>query len=143
MGEPIGRESDMRRKLSKLQRKTSDSPKSVLLLEGDSVVREELATIINEAPGLVVCGQSDTAPEAMSAVSALKPDAAIVQISLDGSVGLELIQALKATHPKLPVIASVLYDEEELTKLAMKVGASSVITARNVVEPVRRALAAG
>jgi len=132
---------NMESKISKHRKETGASKRTVLLMEGHSVVREELASIINDAPDLVVCGQSDSAASAMSAISSLKPDAAVVNISLDGSVGLELIQTLKATHPELPVIASVLHDEEELAKLAMKAGASSFITRGNVIEPVRRALA--
>jgi len=131
----------MQSRVSKHRKKTGASKRTVLLMEGHTVVRERLASIINDAPDLVVCGQSDSAASAVRAVSALNPDAAVVNISLDGSVGLELIQTLKATYPKLPIIASVLHDVEELAPLAMKIGASSFITRGNVIEPVRRALA--
>jgi len=131
----------MQSRVSKHRKKTGVSKRTVLLMDGHPVVREGLASIINDAPDLVVCGESDSAASAVSAVSALNPDAAVVNISLDGSVGLELIQTLKATYPELPVIASVLHDVEELAPLAMKIGASSFITRGNVIEPVRRALA--
>ncbi|HXI84978.1 MAG TPA: response regulator transcription factor [Verrucomicrobiae bacterium] len=131
----------MQNRVSKHRKKTGAFKRTVLLMDGHSVVREGLASIINDTPDLVVCGQSDSAADAMSAVSALNPDAAVVNISLDGSIGLELIQTLKATYPRLAIVASVLHDEEELAKLAMKAGASSFITRGNVIEPVRRALA--
>src|SRR5882672_7830996 len=92
-------EWNMQSRVSKHRKKTGVSKRTVLLMDGNSVVREGLASIINDAPDLVVCGQSDSVASAVSAVSVLNPDAAVVNISLDGSVGLELIQTLKATYP--------------------------------------------
>ena len=94
-------------------------------------------------PGIVTTGD---------ATIRVKPDAAIVNFSIDGSVGLESIEVLKSNHPELPVIASVLHNEEALVEKAIKVGAQGYITGsvgaegfstdRDVIESVRRVLAA-
>jgi len=126
--------------------------KSILIVEGHPVVRERLTAVINAAPDLVVCGEAETAAQALDALPALKPDAVIVNFSIDGSVGLESIEALKSSHPELPVIASILHDEQALVEKALAVGAQGYITGRadaeghstdrDVVDSIRRVLAA-
>src|SRR6266404_1712886 len=107
---------------------TACEKKTILIVEGHPVVRERLAAVINAAPDLVVCGESENAIQAVDMLSTLEPDAAIVNFSIDGSVGLEAIEVLKSDHPELPVIASVLHDEEALVEKAIKVGAQGYIT---------------
>ncbi len=129
-----------------------DEKKSILIVQGHPLVRERLTAVINDTPDLVVCGQAQTALEAMEALSTLKPDAAIVNISIDGSLGLESIKVLKSSHPELPVIASILHDEKALIDKAMEVGAEGYIsgsigaegfsTDKDVINSVRRVLAA-
>ena len=126
--------------------------RAILIVEGHPVVREKLKAIINAAPDLIVCGETENAVQALDARSTLKPDAAIVIFSIDGSVGLEAIEVLKSHHPGLPVIASILHNEDALVVQAMKVGAQGYIagsvgaegfsTDRDVTDSVRRVLAA-
>ena len=126
--------------------------RSILIVEGHPVVRERLTAVINATPDLVVCGEAETAVQAIGAVSTLKPDAAIVNFSIDGSVGLESIEALKLNHPELPVIASILHDEKALVEKAIEVGAQGYITGgadaeghstdRDVIDSIRRVLPA-
>jgi DNA-binding NarL/FixJ family response regulator len=114
--------------------------------------RKDIKAVINATPDLAVCGEAENVSQAMEALPALKPDAAIVNISLNGSVGLESIKVLKSHHPELPVIASVLHDEDALAQKAIEVGAEGYIaggrgvegpiTAKDVVDSVRRVLAA-
>src|SRR6266403_226473 len=115
----------MRRQSSTSRQQTPGARKSILVVGGHPVVREGLTRIINNAPDLVVCERTNAGARVLDAVSSLNPDAAVVHLSIDASVGLELIQALKAAHPRLPVIASVLHDQEELVKAAIEMGASS------------------
>src|SRR5437879_5685882 len=124
-----------------------DDPKAggkrtILIVEGHPIVRERLAAVINATPDLAVCGEAEHASQAVDAVATLKPDAAIVNFSIDGSVGLESIEVPKSNHPELPVIASVLHNEEALVDKAIKVGAEGFRTDRDVIESVRRVLAA-
>ena len=126
--------------------------KTILIVDGHPIVREKLTAVINATPDLVVCGEAETATQAINLLSTLKTDAAIVNFSIDGSVGLDSIKALKSNHPDLPVIASILHNEEALAEKAIKVGAQDCITgssgaegfstAKDVIDSVRRALAA-
>ena len=130
----------------------SSEKKTILIIEGHPVVRKRQAAVINATPDLVVCEEAENVAQAMELLPSLKPAAAIVNFSLDGSVGLESIKVLKSNHPELPVIASVLHDEDALAQKAIKVGAEGYIagkkgvegpiTAKDVVDSVRRVLAA-
>ena len=126
--------------------------KTILIVDGHPIVRERLTAVINATPDLVVCGEAENATQAMDALSTLKPDAAIVNFSIDGSVGLESIKILKSNHPELPVIASILHNEKALAEKAIEVGAQGCITGssgaegfstdKDVIDSVRRVLAA-
>jgi DNA-binding NarL/FixJ family response regulator len=125
--------------------------KTILIVGGHPIVRERLVTVINATPDLVVCGEAENAVQALDTLSTLIPDAAIVIFSIDGSVGLESIEVLKSNQPELPVIASVLHNEEALVEKAKKVGAQGYITGsigaeglstdKDVIDSVRRVLA--
>ena len=124
----------------------------VFVVDDHPIVRQGLALLINRESDLVVCGEAENATQALNALSTLKPDAAIVNFSIDGSVGLESIKVLKSNHPELPVIASILHNEDALTEKAIEVGAQGFITGsigaeslstdKDVIDSVRRVLAA-
>jgi DNA-binding NarL/FixJ family response regulator len=133
-----------------------DIPKAVkkmtiLIVDGHPIVRERLTAIINATPDLVVCGEAENTTQAINLLTTLKPDAAIVNFSIDGSVGLDSIEALKSNHPELPVIASIMHNENALAEKAIEVGAQGCITGsigaeglstdKDVIDSVRRVLA--
>jgi DNA-binding NarL/FixJ family response regulator len=78
--------------------------KQVLIVDDHPVVRDGLTTIINHEQDLNVCGEADDAHQAIEAVTELKPDVVVVDISLKSSDGIELTKRLKALHPGLSVI---------------------------------------
>jgi DNA-binding NarL/FixJ family response regulator len=122
--------------------KSATSKKTIMLVDGHPVVREKLKEVLNATRDLTVCGEAETAFEAVELFPILRPDVAIVNISLDGSVGLEAIQTLRRKCPALPVFASVLHDEQLLEEEARKLGAQGCISIRNVIRSVRSAIAA-
>ena len=71
---------------------TTDQKKPrVVIVEDHPMFRERLASLINKEPDLEVCGESDNIREAMEIIQSTRPDAAIVDITLKGSSGLELL----------------------------------------------------
>ena len=76
---------------------TSESGKSkrkVFLVDDHPLVREWLTNLINQQADLAVCGEAESAPQAMAAIAAAKPDVAVVDLSLKDSSGIELIKSL-------------------------------------------------
>ena len=65
---------------------------------------EWLANLINEEPDFEVCGSVGNTREALGLIGTLLPRIVVVDISLDGGSGLELIKDVKATHPQVDMI---------------------------------------
>ena len=124
--------------------KATERKKRILIVDDHSVVREGLAVVINQHPDLVVCGQADNATTAMAAAASLKPDAVIVDISLEGRSGLELIKDLKARHPHLPVMALSMHDETLYAERALRAGAHGYVmkkeSTKDMVAALRRVI---
>jgi len=120
------------------------SQKRVFVVDDHPLVREWLANLINQQGDLVVCGEAEDAPHARTGIESTKPDVAIVDISLGGGSGLELIKDLKETHPELPVIVLSMHDESLYVERALRAGARGYImkreTAKRVIAAVRQVL---
>jgi DNA-binding NarL/FixJ family response regulator len=114
--------------------------KAVLVVGGDPDMRNELALIVNRAPDFVVCGRVENTAKAIAAVAALRPDAVVVNVLLEGGRGLDSVRGLRSRYPLLPIIASV-QDEHLLAIQAMKIGASGFVMDDNFVGSLRRTLA--
>jgi DNA-binding NarL/FixJ family response regulator len=116
----------------------------VFLVDDHPLVREWLTNLIHQQPDLSVCGESETAAEALEAIIKLKPDVAIIDISLKGGSGIELIKNLKATEARVAVIVLSMHDESLYAERALRAGARGYImkreTAKKVVAAIRQVL---
>jgi len=128
-------------------RMSSDSQKpkrKVFLVDDHPLVREWLTNLINQQPDLTVCGETDSAPLALDAISRAKPDVAIVDISLSDSSGIELIKSLKESQPQVAVLVLSMHDESLYAERALRAGARGYImkreTTRKVIDAIRRVL---
>jgi DNA-binding NarL/FixJ family response regulator len=120
------------------------SKRKVFLVDDHPLVREWLTNLINQQPDLMVCGETESAPEALHTIPRIRPDVAIVDISLKDSSGLELIRSLKASHPEISVLVLSMHDEFLYAERALRAGAKGYImkreTTRKVVDAIRRVL---
>jgi DNA-binding NarL/FixJ family response regulator len=117
------------------------NPKTrILLVDDHPLVREWLANLINEEPDFEVCGQTGTAREALGLIETLSPRIVVVDISLDGSSGLELIKDVKATHPKVDMIVLSMHDEMLYAERVMRAGAAGYIMKREATQKVLDAI---
>lgn len=116
----------------------------VLLVDDHPLVREWLANLINQQSDLEVCGEADSAPKAMQIIDAAKPEAAVVDISMEGGSGLELIKNIKASHPEVMVVVLSMHDETLYGERALRAGARAYVMKREatkrVLEAIRRVL---
>jgi len=111
----------------------------VLLVDDHPIVREGLARVIDQEPDLAVCGTAVNARQALDAIEAAAPDIAIVDVSLDGSHGIELVKELKTRHPGLHVLMLSMHDESLYAERALRAGAKGYVMKR---EPPQKLLAA-
>jgi DNA-binding NarL/FixJ family response regulator len=92
------------------------------------MMREGLRGVINREPDLMVCGEAENARQAVEAVPKLKPDLVLVDVTLPGKSGLELVKDLKTLHPQLTILALSMHDESLYAERMLRAGASGYIT---------------
>jgi DNA-binding NarL/FixJ family response regulator len=91
-------------------------------------------------PGLFVCGHADSAPSALEQMRRLKPDLAVIDISLRGTNGIELVKLLKAELPHLPIVMLSMHDESLYAVRALKAGALAYVMKTDGPQPVLDAI---
>lgn len=112
----------------------------ILIVDDHPLVREGLADLVNKEKDLVVCGQAEDAYQAMEAIRELKPDMAIVDISLKETSGLELIKDIKIQHPGLPILTLSMHEESVYAERALRAGAKGYIMKREATKKVVTAI---
>ena len=119
----------------------------VLIVDDHAVLREGLAMVINQELDLVVCGEAEDAPGALKLVGAAEPDVVIVDLSLVGGSGLELIHDIKAQRPDLPTLVLSLHDETLHAERALRAGARGYVmkraSATELLAALRKVLSGG
>ena len=99
-----------------------------------------MALLINREPDLVVCGEAEEAMGALHVLSSAHPDVLIVDISLNGPDGLDLLKSIRGTHPTLPVLILSMHDESLYAERALRAGANGYIMKQEATERVLVAL---
>ena len=112
----------------------------VLLVDDHPIFRRGLAALLAPEPDLAVCAQAVSAREAMAAVAASHPDLAVVDVSLEGSHGIDLVKDLRVQHPDLPVIVLSMHDEMLYAESALRAGAKGYVMKRAPAEQLLQAL---
>src|SRR6185436_13320106 len=89
----------------------SKKKSGILLVDDHPILRAGFAQLINHEADLRVCGQAENAVQALGLLESCKPDLAIVDVSLQGADGIELIKDMKARFPEIGVLVLSMYDE--------------------------------
>lgn len=112
----------------------------VLVVDDHPIVRHGLGELIARQTDLEVCGEAIDIAGALRIVEVDRPDAAIVDISLGGENGIELIEQLKALYPDVKVLVSSMHDEKTYAGRALRAGAFGYINKRESIRQVIDAL---
>ena len=120
--------------------------KRIVIVDDHPLFRKGLEQLINNSDGgFVVCGEAGNAAEAMSIIRQLKPDLVIVDISLPGANGIELIKNIRSEFQKLPVLTLSMHDESLYALRALRAGAQGYVmkeeALENVIIAIREVLA--
>jgi DNA-binding NarL/FixJ family response regulator len=114
--------------------------KRIVLVDDHPIVRDGLAQLINRSGDLVVCAEAGDAAEALRLFDELRPDMAIVDISLKGVDGLELIKQARAQWPELRVLALSMHSEELYAERVLRAGARGYIMKQEARDGVLTAI---
>ncbi|OUW17697.1 MAG: DNA-binding response regulator [Opitutales bacterium TMED158] len=114
----------------------------IYIVDDHPLVRQGLTQIIANEEDMEICGEAEDAPGAMKGVGQCNPDAIIVDISLRGNNGLELIKNLKAIHEEIPILVFSMHDEAIYAQRALRAGAKAYVMKKEpsdkVVEAIRK-----
>jgi DNA-binding NarL/FixJ family response regulator len=119
---------------------TATSKRKVFIVDDHPIIREGLAQMINREPDLAVCGDAQEMHEALQAIEVHKPHILIVDISLNGPDGLDLLKTIRSKDPGLPVLILSMHDESIYAERALRAGANGYIMKQEATERVLVAL---
>jgi DNA-binding NarL/FixJ family response regulator len=108
----------------------------VLLVDDHPIVRQGLALLIDREPDLAVCGEAEGAHSAFEAIAALAPDLVVLDISLSGPDGLDVLKEIRMKTTNLPVLILSMHDETIYAERAMRAGANGYIMKQEATEKV-------
>ena len=97
-------------------------PKRIFIVDDHPVFREGLVGLIKREGDLTVCGEANDARQAMAAFERAKFDLLLVDISLPGKSGLELIRDIRAVRPNTAVLVISMHDESLYAERVLRAG---------------------
>jgi DNA-binding NarL/FixJ family response regulator len=112
----------------------------VLIVDDHPMTRAGLTHMINHQPDMMVSGEAESAAQALAVLEASEPDLMLVDITLPGKSGLELIKDIKAMHPGLPVLVISMHAESLYADRVLRAGARDYITKHEGGEKLMRAI---
>ena len=120
--------------------KASLAKKKVFLVDDHPLVREWLTNLINQTSDLVVCGDAESAPQALEAIARIKPDIAIIDLSLTDSSGLDLIKNVKQSCQGVVILVLSMHEESQYAQRALRAGAQGYVMKRETTQKVLEAI---
>jgi DNA-binding NarL/FixJ family response regulator len=119
---------------------TAKQKNRIFIVDDHPIVRKGLTQLINQEPELVVCGEAENAETALELLKKVKPDLAIVDISLRGIDGIELTKLIRARFENIPVLVVSMHDESLYAERALRVGARGYIMKQEAIEKMMEAI---
>lgn len=119
----------------------------ILIADDHAVVRRGLKQIIAEAPNMTVTGEAQNAREVFELVRAAKWDVVVLDMTMPGKCGLDVLKELKTERPELPVLVLSMHSEDQFAMRALRAGAAGYMTKESapeeLVEAIRKVFAGG
>jgi DNA-binding NarL/FixJ family response regulator len=116
----------------------------ILIVDDHPMMREGLTMRIKREPDITVCGEAGTAAEALRLVLSLKPDLAVVDITLPDKNGLDLIKDIRAVSPGTLILALSMHDETIYAERVLRAGGRGYIMkqegGKRIMEAIRTVL---
>lgn len=119
-----------------MARKVNMDRMRILVVDDHPILRRGLSMVIDQEPDLMVAGEAEDAQIALEKIESLKPDIVIVDISLPGVDGIELLKTIKLRYKDLPTLVVSMHDEFLFAERALRAGARGYIMKQEAVENV-------
>jgi DNA-binding NarL/FixJ family response regulator len=113
---------------------------NILVVDDHPLVRDQLRAVVESEEDLTICGEAEDGQHALSVISSTNPGLAIVDLTLKGCSGLDLIKEIHLRHPKLPVLVVSMHDESLFAERALYAGARGYITKQEATKKILQAI---
>jgi len=128
-----------------MKRKKSANLKKVFLVEDHPVYAEGLMEILKGEPGLAICGHAVSAEDALREIPGLKPDLVLVDITLPGMSGLDLIKRLRPKYPAIKLLVISMREEQLYAARVLRAGGDGYVMKQQdpeeIIDAIRDVLA--
>ncbi|MCH9683134.1 MAG: response regulator transcription factor [Deltaproteobacteria bacterium] len=118
----------------------SDERLGVMIIDDHPLVRQGLASLINKSSDLRVIGQAPDSQKALALMAEKEPDVAVVDLSLAGGSGLDLIKEIGRRHPSVTVLVLTMHDELFYAERALRAGARGYVKKGEETDEVLEAI---
>lgn len=112
----------------------------VLIVDDHPIVCRGLRELLADEPDLEVCGEAGDVPEAMRQLDAARPDVVVIDLSLKGGHGIELIKMIKARDDRIRMLVSSMHDESLFAERVLRAGAMGYISKQEAADKIIDAL---
>ena len=114
----------------------------VFLVDDHPIVRSGLKALVDAQADMLVVGETGDGLTAIQAVTELKPDVVVMDVSLPGIGGAEVTEQVRRASPTLKVLALTAYEDRGYVQLLLKAGASGYVLKRAAADDLVRAIRA-
>lgn len=112
----------------------------IMIVDDHAIVREGLRRILGATPDLIVAGEAEDGLAALSQLEECKPDVVLVDISMPGMSGIELIGRIHQADPQIAILVLSMHKEEQFAVRALKAGAAGYLTKDCALEQLTQAI---
>ncbi len=122
-----------------------DSPeaaasKRLLVVDDHPIFRHGLCQVLSHVHGVMVCGEASNARSALEVMRQVKPEVALIDVSMPGTNGIELIKHMLAEQPSLIILIISMHDESLYALRALRAGARGYVVKQQALEHILGAL---
>jgi len=112
----------------------------IFIVDDHPLIRRGMKDLISHEPDFLVCGEAGSVPEALSLLDRADPDAIVVDITLNGGNGIDLIKQLKARRRNVRIVVTTMHDESLFGERCFRAGAMGYVNKEEASEKVVEAL---
>ena len=125
-------------------RRTVKVRKRILVVDDHPITRYGVTQLINHEPDLLVCGEAESAQQALVAIKSAPPDLVLADLTMPGKSGLEFIKEMQSQHPRVPVLVMSMHDENIYAERVLRAGGRGYIMknegGQKLLEAIRQVL---
>lgn len=133
--------------LSSESSRDTAEPHRLLIVDDHPVFRHGIGQLLSKLPDITVCGEAENAATALDAMRRLEPEVAMIDVSMPGTNGIELIKLMLAEHPRLLILVVSMHDESLYALRALRAGAKGYVMKQQAmdcfVEALRKVISGG